>query len=195
MPGHDSVNKTPVQTTREPAQAHLKPDSRTSTGGPYGQSGIELDAFNHGALRESTKPSQLPAWWDRHIAPAVPIERMRDFYALERTFLAYIRAASAFAVFGVACAQLFRLEGSIDPSLISTFFHLGKPVGAVAQGIAILIAMIGGFRAWQQQQRLLRGRVQGPSWETRAVVLAMLAVRYHAKRPIVWPKAIPNIGR
>lgn len=96
--------------------------------------------------------------------------------ALERTFLAYIRTSSAFATFGVAAAQLFRLQGSLEPSLISTFFRLGKPIGTTAEAIAIAITLIGGFRCWKQQQYILRGSVAGGGWEIYAVAGLMIAV-------------------
>lgn len=96
--------------------------------------------------------------------------------ALERTFLAYIRTASAFATFGVAAAQLFRLQGTLQPSLISTFFQLGKPLGAAAEAVAIVVTLVGGLRCWKQQQKILGGHVAGGGWELYVISGVMFAV-------------------
>lgn len=143
----------------------------------------------------------LMVWWEKNIALDVPGEACRDFYgrlfkprsqdshlpilaptlrrvpALERTFLAYFRTASSFAVFGVVAAQLFRLEGSINSTLVSTFFHLGKPLGVVAEGIALLITVFGGLHCWQQQQLIAhKGRVRSAGWATWLVIGIILTV-------------------
>jgi len=137
---------------------------------------VTYNAFNQPPGR-SVSGRLLPhTWWRAHIAPDVLFEQCRDFYALERTFLAYLRTASHFAHFGVAAAQLFRLKGAIDPSEVSPYFHLGKPLGAVSQFIALLITFVGGFRCWEQQQRLIHGRIRSAGWEMLCIVLGTLAV-------------------
>lgn len=98
--------------------------------------------------------------------------------ALERTFLSYVRTASAFALFGVTAAQLFRLEGSISPSDVSTFFHLGRPIGAAAEGVAILIVLFGAYRCWSQQQKLLTGHVKARGWEILSIGGLAFAVSF-----------------
>lgn len=85
--------------------------------------------------------------------------------ALERTFLSYVRTSASFATFGVAAAQLFRLEGSLDASDISTFYHLGKPIGALAEGVAILIVLFGAYRCLSQQHKMLTGHIRARGWE------------------------------
>lgn len=85
--------------------------------------------------------------------------------ALERTFLSYVRTSVSFAIFGVAAAQLFRLEGSLDASEISTFYRLGKPIGALAEGVAILIVLFGAYRCLSQQHKMLAGHIRARGWE------------------------------
>ena len=105
------------------------------------------------------------------------------FPALERTFLAYVRTASAFALFGVSAAQLFRLQGTLDPSLISTYFRLGRPIGAAAEIVAIVVVVLGAVRCWMQQRRILRGVVRGRGWEMFAIWGLAFAVSDPPKKP------------
>ncbi|WPH04004.1 Hypothetical protein R9X50_00688800 [Acrodontium crateriforme] len=132
--------------------------------------------------RTDQKPSILAQWWRKHIAPDVSHEQCRDFYALERTFLSYIRTANALASLGVVIAQLFRLPSTVngvDSPLVSLFFRLGRPLGAATEGLAIVIVLVGALRCWRQQQRILGGTVMGGGWEIWLVgggALALLVV-------------------
>ncbi|KAF1348964.1 hypothetical protein BDV97DRAFT_399503 [Delphinella strobiligena] len=107
----------------------------------------------------------LKRFWKTCIEVDVDLDNCRDYLALERTFLSYIRTAAAFALFGVSAAQLFRLDSDVDPSQVSSYYHLGRPVRAVAEVIAVIIVLIGAGRCWVQQQKLLRGYVRGGGWE------------------------------
>ncbi|QRD86523.1 hypothetical protein F9C07_2105332 [Aspergillus flavus] len=56
--------------------------------------------------------NRLRKWWLTKIRPEVAAEDgdPRDFLALERTFLAYVRTANALASFAIVAAQLFILH-------------------------------------------------------------------------------------
>lgn len=95
--------------------------------------------------------------------------------ALERVFLSYLRTSLAFSSFGVAAAQLFRLGASIDPEEVSSFFHYGKPVGAVSECIAILLVVIGAVRCGVQQRSIVRGSVRTGGWEVVCICLISAA--------------------
>lgn len=122
-------------------------------------------------------------FWKTYIEVDVDLDNCRDYLALERNFLSYIRTASAFALFGVSAAQLFRLDSDIDPSQVSSFYHLGRPVGAVAEVIAIVIVLIGAGRCWVQQQKILRGCVRGGGWELFVFIGLAGAVSYVLSPP------------
>ena len=63
--------------------------------------------------------------------------------ALERTFLAYVRTASAYAQFGVTMAQLFRLNLSHRGFQTPLTLKIGKALGATTEAIAIVVMLIG----------------------------------------------------
>ena len=80
---------------------------------------------------------------------------------LERTFLAWLRTSLAFASIGIAVTQLFRLNTTIAdrnglepapaPPGAVRLRQLGKPLGAVFLGIAILVLGVGGRRYFESQ--------------------------------------------
>ena len=77
--------------------------------------------------------------------------------ALERTFLAYCRTASAYAQFGVIVAQLFRLNTTDDGSQTSLTLKIGKALGATTEAIAIAVLLVGAVYFMKQQHGLMRG--------------------------------------
>ncbi|KAF2478500.1 hypothetical protein BDY17DRAFT_258827 [Neohortaea acidophila] len=120
-------------------------------------------------------------WWQRHVAQDVPFEQCRDHYALERTYLAWLRTSTKFAHLGVLVTQLFRLPRDLFPSspLVSEFYRLGKRLGLVSNSIALFVIMVGGFRCWKQQHYIVNGHVRSSGWEIWIIVLATLSVSPH----------------
>lgn len=99
--------------------------------------------------------------------------------AIERTYLAWVRTSVKFAHFGVLVAQLFRLPQHLLPSsgaMMSDFYRLGKPLGLVSIAIALVVVLVGGFRCWQQQQYVVRGKVRSCGWEIWTVVMSTVGV-------------------
>jgi uncharacterized membrane protein YidH (DUF202 family) len=115
----------------------------------------------------------------------VPLEACRDHLALERTYLAYFRTASALAIFGVSLTQLFRLK---DISRISShdseLFDYGKSVGIAMETIAVLTVLLGAFRWQKQQRRLGKHKIQGGGWEIWIVfgMLVLVSLRLCLRR-------------
>ncbi|KAL8680986.1 MAG: hypothetical protein Q9186_002886 [Xanthomendoza sp. 1 TL-2023] len=98
---------------------------------------------------------QLRAWWANNICLSVihswegnnaHSHNPRDYLALERTFLAHVRTASALVSFGVALLQLYRLK-QVDS-------RAGLALGAVCACGGIIIVFTGGWRYFLLQKRL-----------------------------------------
>ncbi|MCJ1436167.1 hypothetical protein MMC27_005545 [Xylographa pallens] len=125
----------------------------------------------------------LKRFWKRQIAVTVDHEGCRDHFALERTYLGYMRTSTVFATIGVTVAQIFRLknEGAINPPF--GFFALGIPLACLFIGSALVVTLVGSWRFWRQQNALARGKIHAGGWEistiatmTTLLVITLLAL-------------------
>ena len=107
--------------------------------------------------------------------------------ALERTFFAYIRTSLAFAMLGIYIAQLFRLQHTLDSGSGFGFFTLGIPLACLCTGAAIVIAVLGAYRFWRQQNAMLRGKIHVWGWEMAAIAIAAFSVS--AGRDVLAPSS------
>ena len=89
--------------------------------------------------------------------------------ALERTFLAYIRTSVMVAMQGVLIAQLFRLQHMASPDLALGFYEVGVPLSVTCYGAAIIIASLGAYRFWKQQNMVALGTVYAGGWELNLI--------------------------
>ncbi|MCJ1384868.1 hypothetical protein MMC17_007986 [Xylographa soralifera] len=112
----------------------------------------------------------LKKFWKRQIAVTVDHEGCRDHFALERTYLGYMRTSTVFATIGVTVAQVFRLknEGAINPPF--GFFALGIPLACACIGSALVVTVVGSWRFWRQQNALARGKIHAGGWEINTIV-------------------------
>jgi len=78
---------------------------------------------------------------------------------------------------GVTITQLLRLEHSLDPSPSLGYYVLGRPLGALFQVAAMLVALIGGHRYWRQQSSMARGKVWASGWELYSIFTLLALVR------------------
>lgn len=99
-----------------------------------------------------------------------------SFVALERTFLGYLRTSLALSVVAVIIAQLFRLQHIENPNKTLGFFVLGIPLACACIVAAIVILLLGSYRAWRQQNAILRGKVHAGGWEINAIGLTVFLV-------------------
>ena len=95
--------------------------------------------------------------------------------ALERTFLAYMPTAATFSIQGVLVAQLFRLQSSKSgapggPSSSLRFASVAVPLSVAYQTCAILVALLGAYRFWRQQNAIARGKVLSGGWELHGIM-------------------------
>ncbi|KAL8670722.1 MAG: hypothetical protein Q9168_004749 [Polycauliona sp. 1 TL-2023] len=122
----------------------------------------------------SGNPSGLKTFWARQVAATVSHDACRDHFALERTYLGYLRTSLALAFLGVFIAQLFRLQHAVDPDPVFGFFVLGKPLSCICTAAAIVTNLLGAHRFWRQQNAMLRGKVLCGGWEVYATVGTVL---------------------
>ncbi|PYH41251.1 DUF202 domain-containing protein [Aspergillus saccharolyticus JOP 1030-1] len=137
-----------VRTLRTVSQASQR--SRESRKGPWGR---------------------LERFWTRNVVLTVPQRSNRDHFALERTFLAYIRTSVMVAMQGVLIAQLFRLQHKASPDLALGFYEVGVPLSVTCYGAAIIIASLGAYRFWKQQSMVALGTVYAGGWELNLIGL------------------------
>ncbi|KAE8132019.1 hypothetical protein BDV38DRAFT_262600 [Aspergillus pseudotamarii] len=110
--------------------------------------------------------NRLRKWWLTEIRPEVAAEDgdPRDFLALERTFLAYVRTANALASFAIVAAQLFILH---HDSVVA-----GKVLACLSLAFAIYIQLMGAMRYFRQQRSLQRRKCY--IWNPESIRVALL---------------------
>ncbi|KAB8272781.1 hypothetical protein BDV30DRAFT_211656 [Aspergillus minisclerotigenes] len=110
--------------------------------------------------------NRLRKWWLTKIRPEVAAEDgdPRDFLALERTFLAYVRTANALASFAIVAAQLFILH---HDSVVA-----GKVLACLSLAFAIYIQLMGAMRYFKQQRSLQRRKCY--IWNPESIRVALL---------------------
>ena len=114
--------------------------------------------------------------WYKTVRITISEAECRDHFALERTFLAYVRTASAYAQFGVTVAQLFRLNTTQQGIGLPPSLKIGTAVGATTEGVAILIILAGATYFMKQQHRLEQGTILSRGWEISTIVVMSFAV-------------------
>ncbi|KGO66534.1 protein of unknown function DUF202 [Penicillium italicum] len=107
--------------------------------------------------------------WTHNVTLTVPHKSSRDYFALERTFLAYIRTSLAVSQQGVLIAQLFRLQAAEALADRLEFRQVGTPLSVACHCVAIVVALVGAYRFWRQQNAISRGKVYAGGWELNSV--------------------------
>ncbi|KAJ5793367.1 uncharacterized protein N7503_009345 [Penicillium pulvis] len=120
--------------------------------------------------------SRICRLWTHNVTLTVPRKSNRDHYALERTFLAYIRTSVVIAMQGVVIAQLFRLQRAPSDEDRLRFYQVGIPLAVSCYGVAVLVALIGAFRFWRQQNAISLGKIHAGGWELNSVGILLFAI-------------------
>ncbi|PKX91105.1 DUF202 domain-containing protein [Aspergillus novofumigatus IBT 16806] len=107
----------------------------------------------------------IQRFWANHVCLTVPQKSNRDHFALERTFLAYIRTSITVAMQGVLIAQLFRLQSKTADHARLGYYRVGIPLAVTCHVVAILVALMGAYRFWRQQSAVAHGKVCAGGWE------------------------------
>ncbi|KAL2870119.1 DUF202 domain-containing protein [Aspergillus lucknowensis] len=111
---------------------------------------------------------RLQRFWTRNVVLIVPQKKNRDHFALERTFLAYIRTSVVLAMQGVLIAQLFRLQ-SPNRARGLGYHEVGVPLSVTCHCAAILTALLGAHRFWKQQSAIALGTIYAGGWELNCI--------------------------
>ncbi|KAK4861317.1 hypothetical protein LT330_004233 [Penicillium expansum] len=119
---------------------------------------------------------QICRFWARQVIITVPQKSNRDHFALERTFLAYIRTSTVIAMQGVLIAQLFRLQRPLEKVDRLSFHEVGIPLSVTCHFVAVIVALIGAFRFWRQQNAIARGKVYAGGWELNSVGIFLFMI-------------------
>jgi uncharacterized membrane protein YidH (DUF202 family) len=102
-------------------------------------------------------------WWLHNIEIKLSFDKddPRDHFALERTFLAYIRTSNTFVLLGVVIVQLFILAGANRAT--------GIVFAVFVSAMATLVAMLGCVRFFCQQKLLLQGKTTAGGWDVNLI--------------------------
>lgn len=131
--------------------------------GGEGSTTRQCSSTSHRQAESSRRPmyqSRLQTWWASNVQPTIvsgangsPSHHHdpRDYLALERTYLAHWRTASALVLLGVVGVQLFRLHNAESAA--------GVVFGAVTAGGGIVIVLAGGRRYFLLQKKLIEGKM------------------------------------
>ena len=71
------------------------------------------------------------------------------------------------AMQGVLIAQLFRLQ-RVPPEKTGSkigFYEVGIPLSVSCHGVALIVAVVGAYRFWKQQNAVSKGKVYAGGWE------------------------------
>ncbi|KAL4746279.1 hypothetical protein BDW72DRAFT_185191 [Aspergillus terricola var. indicus] len=118
---------------------------------------------------------RIQRFWTRHVVLTVAQKKNRDYFALERTFLAYIRTSVILAMQGVLIAQLFRLQFA-GASKGLGYHEVGVPLSVTCHCAAIVTAILGAHRFWKQQSAIALGTVYAGGWELNCIGFLTTAV-------------------
>jgi uncharacterized membrane protein YidH (DUF202 family) len=115
---------------------------------------------------------RVKTWWSHHVRLTIKYPSgngdPRDYLALERTYLAYIRTSSAIVSLGVVLVQLFILKNVSKTT--------GIVLAATLSGGGIIVACIGCFRFFRQQERMNIGKTIYAGLDMVALWAALLLI-------------------
>ncbi|KXG52085.1 uncharacterized protein PGRI_083690 [Penicillium griseofulvum] len=168
----DSNDDSPHETHElQEIQTHNELDYST----PSVSSGDEYRIVTRRTTSRPTRQARKGTWgkltqlWTHNVTLTVPQKSSRDYFALERTFLAYIRTSLVITQQGVLIAQLFRLQAAEAVADRLGFRKVGTPLSVACYCVGILVALVGAYRFWRQQGAIARGRIHAGGWELNSV--------------------------
>lgn len=88
------------------------------------------------------------------------------------------------AMQGVLIAQLFRLQ-RLPPEKSTSklgFYEVGIPLSVSCHSVAVLVAILGAYRFWKQQNAVSKGRVYAGGWELNfiGVLVALVSSTFYS---------------
>ena len=91
----------------------------------------------------------------------------------------------ALAMLGIVIAQLFRLQNGANPGLDTGLFRLGIPLACACLGLAIIVASLGAYRFWRQQNAMARHKCHAGGLELHSVGIIAFVVDLTSTRHIL----------
>ncbi|CAL5867230.1 uncharacterized protein PFLUO_LOCUS1445 [Penicillium psychrofluorescens] len=186
---HDSSSHDDQREALELQEIQTREDNELDYSSPSASSGDEYrqaparHIVSHASVRQAREArkglwGKTTRFWTRHVTITVSHKSNRDHFALERTFLAYVRTSTVIAMQGVLIAQLFRLQQSNSQQASLRFQQVGIPLSVACHGVALLVAVIGAYRFWKQQGAIASGKIHAGGWEviTTTLVLSIAIV-------------------
>jgi len=102
---------------------------------------------------------EFKRWWSDCVSVVIPDwADPRDYLALERTYLAYIRTSIALALTGTLVAQFAVLSDRMYTAQGVSMKQVGTPIAATLDVMALIVAAVGGARYMRQQSLLIQKR-------------------------------------
>ncbi|KAJ5104240.1 hypothetical protein N7532_004769 [Penicillium argentinense] len=196
---HESHLPDPHADEREALELHeiqTREDDELNYSSPSASSGEEIRVTTRRTRSRASIPAtdrkgpwgRVCRFWTHHVTLTVPQKSNRDHFALERTFLAYIRTSVVIAMQGVLVAQLFRLQRTGVKEDRLRFYQVGIPLSVTCHCVAIVVAVIGAYRFWRQQSAISRGKVHAGGWELNSVGILLFLVsrpsRHRTRHPL-----------
>lgn len=173
------ASKNPSHTSPGLELNNLDPGDSTTRGSQSTFHQQRLGSFDRAEPSPPVNRRTLRSWWSNNVCPTITHNSdehhphnndPRDYLALERTYLAHIRTASALVSFGVALVQLFRLKNVESQA--------GIILAAATAGGGVVMVLTGGRRYFLQQKLLLHGRTLAggaAAWIDGILVLGIVA--------------------
>ena len=115
---------------------------------------------------------RLQEWWSQNVRLnleyGAPGGDPRDYLALERTFLGWVRTSVALISFGVLITQLFVLK-DVNPKT-------GKILGAIMSCGGIVVVLLGCVRYFEQQRLLTLGKALSGGWHHQVLITTLFLI-------------------
>ncbi|KAJ5818832.1 hypothetical protein N7474_004423 [Penicillium riverlandense] len=183
---HDSSSQDDQREALELQEIQTREDNELDYSTPSASSGDEYRPptrriVSHASVRKARESrkglwGKLTRFWTRNVTLTVSQKSNRDHFAMERTFLAYIRTSTVIAMQGVLVAQLFRLQQSKSEQGTLRFQQVGVPLSVACHCVAILVGLIGAYRFWKQQGAIALGKIYAGGWEVNMVGILLFCV-------------------
>ena len=125
--------------------------------------------------RDSSYFKRLEHWWLQninlvvlHTSHAPTGGDPRDYLALERTYLGWLRTSTAVVSCGIIIAQLFILK-HVDPTK-------GSVLGALFSVTGMVTSFLGCFRYFRLQKKLVVGKAETGGWSIIIFWLLLISI-------------------
>lgn len=162
---HDQDQNQTKDDLKDQVKDHVKKEAKNKAkddSKPRPQPQPQQQPQNNNTKQEKKAETNLDSDPEPDAEEELPIHDPRDFLALERTFLAYVRTSVALVSFGVIVTQLFVLKKAGPVK--------GAVVGGISEAAGIVVVLVGCVRYFRQQRLLVEGKTMAAGWDLIAVL-------------------------